>query len=67
MRKRMTTFVLVSGLVLLLAGCAAPLRPALNDRFPDYCDLKQDDKAGTGYTKALFPCKLTHHEREKTP
>lgn len=47
-------------MVLLCAGCAVPLRPALNERFPDYCDLTQPDKTGAGQVRGTFPCRLVH-------
>ena len=49
-------------LALLLAGCAAPVHQALNDKFPDSCDVRQPDKEGHGFTKGTFPCKLTHEK-----
>ncbi len=62
----MDLFVAVVLAVLVLAGCAAPIRPALNDRFPDYCDVTQPDRDGQGgYTRGQFPCKLSHHEGGK--
>ncbi len=44
-------------LILLLTGCAQ-----YKSDYPATCDLKQTDLDGKGYTKAVFPCKLSHHE-----
>ncbi len=44
-------------LLLLLSGCAS-----YKTDYPATCDLKQTDLDGKGYTKAVFPCKLSHHE-----
>ena len=54
-------------LALLLAGCVAPAHQAINEKFPDYCDIKQPDKEGTGYTVGQFPCKLTHKAGTEKP
>ena len=54
-------------LVLLLAGCAAPVHQALNEKFPDSCDVRQPDKDGTGYTVGHFPCRLQHHDGKVAP
>ena len=43
--------------ILFLSGCSS-----YKTDYPATCDLKQTDADGKGYTKAVFPCKLTHYE-----